>query len=47
MTHQTRDSDSYTTGNGWVSTADTTFCPKCQRERVSCAHLAAETEGSR
>lgn len=34
-------------GDGWVSTADTQFCPDCQRERVSCAHLADETEGSR
>lgn len=43
----TSDEPTVVTDGGWVETPDTTFCPDCQRERISCAHLAADTEGQR
>ena len=42
--HPREDQFTPTTDGGWISTAETEWCPQCQRERVSCAHLGEEVD---
>ncbi|NHN59833.1 MULTISPECIES: hypothetical protein [Halorussus] len=42
--HPSEDQFTPATDGGWITTADTTWCPECQRERVSCAHIGQEVD---